>query len=288
MIDEKSEAFLKLLVALGGYCTVAHAEELKLADTPRRARGYLRRLENAGFLRRVTAYPVVYQVTKSTTRHLERDSGARRRHPLTTVQTRLLAVDFYLAARKWPAEFILDHEEKITTFTDNNCPASALPQRGGRPYLREEFLLWLPDGRLGVAIVDQPHVSTLSQMIGLVRRFAPVIRYMGEGTMKLLIATGNQQRYYLCRRLLEHPRLLAAWPSEFEFAVRPHLVLRPTPSVAALLCTACHRQEHPPEAPPDHALDQPIARKWTKHRSPHNPKKQAAEPTISIHCDLID
>lgn len=90
---------------------------------------------------------MVYQVTKSTTRLLKRDSSSRRRHTLATVQARLLAVHFYLEARAWPAEFVLDHEKKIAVFTDlAGCPLSTLPQRGGTPYLREQFVLWLPIG----------------------------------------------------------------------------------------------------------------------------------------------
>ena len=288
MIDEKSEDFLKLLVRLGGYCTVAHAEGLKLGDTGRRARGHLRRLERLGFLRRVAAYPVVYQVTKSATRHLGRDSGVRRSHPLPTVHVRLLAVDFYLAASKWPAEFTLDHEQKIAVFTDNGCPMSALPQRGGRPYLREEFLIWPPDGRLGIALIDQPHIGALSQMLGLVRRFLPVMRYMGEGTMELLMVSGSERRHYLYRRLLRDPRLRAEWPSDFQFALRPYWVLRPTAPVAALLCPACHRSEHPPETAHDHTRrGYPKQRRGTV-QSLVNPKPSITHPLPAIHCNLID
>ena len=71
-------------------------------------------LERLRFLRRVTKYPVVYQVTKATTRLLGQDSSIRRRHTLETVQGRLLGVHFYLEANDWPATFALDHEEKIT------------------------------------------------------------------------------------------------------------------------------------------------------------------------------
>ena len=247
MIEPKHEDFLKLLVCLGGYCTVTQAEELKLADTERRTRGHLRRLERLGFLRRVAAYPLVYQVTKSTTRHLERDSGARRRHSLPTIQTRLLAADFYLSARKWPAEFILDHEQKIAAFRGHECPVSVLPQRGGQPYLREEFVLRLANKRLGIAIMDQPHNGARSQMIGLIRHFAPTLQYLGEASLELLIVTGWERRYYLHRRLLQDPRVLAAWPSEFEFAVRPYCVPRPIQPVTTLLCPACHRPKAQPE-----------------------------------------
>jgi hypothetical protein len=154
-------------------------------------------LELLGFLRRVAEYPAVYQVTKSTTRHLERDSGARRRHPLSTVQARLLAVDFYLAARKWPAKFILDHKHKIAAFVGNGCPVGVPPQRGENPYLREDFVLWLTNGRLGVAMVDQPYLKPLSQMLGLIHRFSPAIPYLGEASLELLIVTGCERRQYL-------------------------------------------------------------------------------------------
>jgi hypothetical protein len=287
MIEPKHEDFLKLLVSLGGYCAVAHAEELKLAETGRRTRGHLRRLEVAGFLRRVAAYPVVYQVTKSTTRHLEHDCGARRRHPLATVQSRLLAVDFYLAARKGPARFIFNHEQKIAAFVDSGCPESVLPQHGGRPYLREDFVLWLSSRRLGIATVDQPSRGVLSQMLGLVRRFAPTVPYLGEGILELLIATGSERRYYRYRRLLEDPRILATWPGDFEFAVRPYRVSRPTQPIAALLCPGCNRPKTQTDTPHDHAPKRSDPSTRPTRLLPLN-QKQPNEPTISIHCDLVE
>ena len=91
LLDKGSQEFLTVLVAIGGYCTVSQAEALKIVKSTR-ARARLRALERLGFLRRVAAYPVVYQVTKSTTRLLQRDSSNRRRHRLATVQARLLLV----------------------------------------------------------------------------------------------------------------------------------------------------------------------------------------------------
>ena len=130
-VDEVSERFLRLLVALGGYCTALQGQEL-IGRSGNQARARLKTLESFGFLRRITKYPVVYQVTKSTTRLLNRDSSGRRRHRVCTVQARLLGVHFYLEARAWPAEFVLDHEKKIAVFTDlAGCPLSVLPQRGG-------------------------------------------------------------------------------------------------------------------------------------------------------------
>ena len=286
VIEDKHELFLSLLVSLGGYCTVQQAEELKLADNEKATRAQLRKLERYGFLRRVAAYPLVYQVTKSTTRHLERDSGARRRHSLPTVQARLLAVDFYLSARKWPGKFILDHEQKIAAFVDHGCPATVLPQHGGQPYLREEFLLWLANRRLGVAVVEQPHRAALSQIVGLVQRFAPTIPYLGEGALELLIVTGSERRYYVYRRLLQHPKVQGEWPGEYEFAVRAYCVPRPIQPVAGLLCPACHRPKIQPETFHDQRQKYlNPGRRTTHYLSPK--QKQSSDPMIPIHCDLI-
>ena len=286
MIEDKHELFLSLLVSLGGYCTVQQAEELKLADNEKATRAQLRKLERYGFLRRVAAYPLVYQVTKSTTRHLERDSGARRRHSLPTVQARLLAVDFYLSARKWPGKFILDHEQKIAAFVDHGCPATVLPQHGGQPYLREEFLLWLANRRLGVAVVEQPHRAALSQIVGLVQRFAPTIPYLGEGALELLIVTGSERRYYVYRRLLQHPKVQGEWPGEYEFAVRAYCVPRPIQTVAGLLCPACHRPKFQPETSHDQRQKLPSPGRRTTHYLSAK-QKQSTDPMIPIHCDLI-
>jgi hypothetical protein len=285
MIEETHENFLRLLVSLGGYCTVTQAEELKLADNNRRTRAHLKRLEVLGFLRRVAAYPVVYQITKSATRHLERDSGARRRHTLSTIQTRLLAVDFYLAARKWPAKFILDHEQKVAAFLNRGCPVEILPQHGGEPYLREEFLLSLSNGRLGIAAIDQPHRAARTQMLGLIGRFTPAIRSMGEAAVELLIVTGWERRYYVYRRILQHPKVQAAWPSEFEFAVRAYCVPRPTQPVAGLVCPTCNRPQFQSETSRDHNQNHPNK---SLGSAPHvlANQKRSTDPMIPIHCDL--
>jgi len=70
-IDEVSHAFLKLLVALGGYCTAQQTKSLLRPGPDTKARARMRTLERPGFLRRVTKYPVVYRTTKATTRLVE-------------------------------------------------------------------------------------------------------------------------------------------------------------------------------------------------------------------------
>jgi hypothetical protein len=262
MVDQCSMEFLTSLVALGGYCTAAQAKQLSIANSGTATRARLRAWERSGFLRKVAAHPVVYRVTKSTTRLLGRDSRARRTHALATVQARLLAVNFYLEARQWPAEFILDHEQKMATFRDAGCPSAALPERGGKPYLWEDFVLWLADGRIGVATVDQPYPSAFSQLRLIIRRFHSLLQYM-PNELQLRIATGNEHRTRLYARLLRHPVLRKISQVKLETAIKPYRVRTPIPTITRLLYPAGNR--------------------WnTRHDTPWAESEEASEPMI---CD---
>lgn len=235
LLDDISVHFLRLLDALGGYCAVSQAKALQIGRSDREIRARLKGLERLGFLRQVTAYPVVYQITKSVTRFVGRDSSSRRRHTLATVQARLLAMTFYLEAREWPAEIVLDHAKKISTFTDAGCPLTTLPHRGGRPYLRENFVLWLPDGRIGVAVVDQPHPSPLSQLRILIRLFLPLLRIL-LGELDLLIVTGDKGRCHIYERLLaRHPAIQKLGLGKYAARIKPFCVRSPVPKITELV-----------------------------------------------------
>jgi hypothetical protein len=145
-----------------------------------------------------------------------------------TVQARLLPVSFYLQARRWPAEFILDHEQKVATFRDADCPSVALPKRGDKPCLWEDFILRLADGRIGVVTVDQPHPSALSQLRQFVRRFQPLLEYM-KNELQLLI--GDQDRTQLYGRLLHRPVLQKNSQVKLETAIKPYCVQTPMPTI---------------------------------------------------------
>jgi hypothetical protein len=133
LLDERADEFLKTVAYLGGYCSAEQAQRLGIGRSPTRVLAHLRDLERASFLRKVARYPVVYQVTKSTTRVLTMDLNARRPHPIETVRNRLLGMSFYLEVRGWPAEFVFDHEQKIALFLEHACPLPVLPQRSGQP-----------------------------------------------------------------------------------------------------------------------------------------------------------
>src|SRR5438552_2524438 len=75
LLDLRSDNFLNTLVQLGGYCTIGQAKRLGLANSDTRAAAHLRILEQNGFLRRVSSYPIVYQTTKSTTDCWEQIGG---------------------------------------------------------------------------------------------------------------------------------------------------------------------------------------------------------------------
>jgi DNA-binding Lrp family transcriptional regulator len=235
LLDDVSVQFLRVLDALGGYCAVAQAKALRIGSSEREIRARLKGLERLGFLRRVTIYPVVYQITKSVTRLLGRDSSSRRRHTLATVRARVLAMTLYLEAREWPAEFEFDDERKITTFIDAGCPLGALPRRGGRPYLREHFVLWLPDGRIGVAMVDQPYPSPLSQLRNLIRQFLPLLRIL-LSELDLLIVTGDKGRCHIYERLLAgHPAIQKLGLGEYVARIKPIWVRSPAPKITELI-----------------------------------------------------
>jgi hypothetical protein len=80
------------------------------------------------------------------------DRRARRRHDADTVLNRLLAVSFYLEACRWPVKFAFEHERKIDMFLLEGCSESAIPHRGGKPYLREHFVFWYEEkDNIGIA-----------------------------------------------------------------------------------------------------------------------------------------
>jgi hypothetical protein len=262
-LDEVSERFLGLLAALGGYCTALQGQEL-IARSDAQARARLKALERLGFLRRITKYPVVFQVTKSTTRLLKRDSSSRRRHTPETVQSRLLAVHFYLEARAWPAEFVIDHDKKVAIFSDlaalAGCPLNVLPHRGGKPYLREHFVLWLPDWRLAIAMVDQPQPGVLLRLKVFIREFLPLLRQFGK-ELDLLIVTADKGRSYAYERLLKrHRAILKLRLGELTKQIKTYAVKPPVPSIAGVTWPTADEHGEPLENEVCHHLSHSDAR----------------------------
>src|SRR5215831_16861656 len=206
-VDERTDEFLTTVAYLGGYCTADQAQRMGLANSPRRVLVRLERLERAGFLRKVVEHPLVYQITKSVTRLVGVDMTARRPRPVETLRWRLLCVNFYLEARTWPAKFVFDNEEKIAAFATIGCPRQVLPQRGGRPYLWEDFVLDPHDGTLCVSWVDRPHSSHFLQALGLVQRFANCRLHAGQ-RLSLVIAVTSEARQRRYARAAEHSKVV--------------------------------------------------------------------------------
>jgi hypothetical protein len=221
LMDEKIGSFLKIVTELGGYCTLEQAKALELANSNTRVLAHLRGLERAGFVRRVADYPVVCQITGATTRLLDRDRRARRVHDAARVLSRLLAVSFYLEARLWPADFAFDHQHKIDTFVYEGCPIDALPQRGGKPYLWEELVLWHDYNRIGVAIMDDQQRSPLSQLKGFARGFSHLVVCLGK-RLRMLIVTGAESRHLIYCRLVHHPAVMKFSPPGFAITIEPY------------------------------------------------------------------
>jgi hypothetical protein len=234
LLDEVSQDFLTRLVHLGGYCTALQAESIGVRESGKRVRARLRILQRLGFLRRVTKYPIVYQVTKSATRLHGPDSSSRRRHTLTTVEARLLGVHFYLEAHSWPAYFVFDHEEKIMTFENAGCPLSVLPQRNGKPYLREHFVLWFRTGRLAVATVDLPQPGVLRRLRLFIRQYLPLLRHLRHN-LDLLVVIADKRRAYSYQRLLRTNRTIQKLVlGSLVENIKPYSVRPPVPSITDL------------------------------------------------------
>lgn len=234
LLDELAEYFLRQLVDLGGYCTALQAEALGIAKTAKRVRGRLRMLERLGFLRRVTKYPAVYQVTKSATRLHGPDSSTRRRHMPATVQARLLGVHFYLEARSWPSTFMFDHDDKIVTVRNAGCPLSVLPQRDGKPYVREHLVFLLPDQRLGVAMVDLLQPGMMSRLRLFIRQYLPLLRRLRDD-VDLLIVTADKRRAFTYQRLLRTNRTIHKLGlGALTERVKPYSVKPPVPTIEAM------------------------------------------------------
>lgn len=231
-VDDGTDRFLTTLARLGGYCAVEQAQGLGLAKSLSQAQAQLNGLDRAGFLRRVAEYPLIYQTTKSALRLVGRDSRARRPHRIQEVRWRLAAVSFYLEAKEWPADFVLQHDNKIAALANIGCSPQLLPQRGGQPYLWEEFVLDAHDGGVTVAIVDRPHWSAFLQLLRFVTRFAPY-RASGSERLTLIVAVGSEarrRRYESAashRKVVEHSKGAAEPASLYE-------VSTPTPHIRTL------------------------------------------------------
>ena len=250
LLDLRSDNFLNTLVQLGGYCTIGQAKRLGLANSDTRAAAHLRILEQNGFLRRASSYPVVYQTTKSATRLLGADRRARRSHSEKTVLNRLLAVDFYLDATQWVAEFVFGHEMKIALLTKQGCPLPTIPERRGRPYLWDEFFLKVGDGSTTIAQIDDQQRGPFAQAKNLAIRFSDVTKFLPKHS-QLYIVTGSDARDRSYEYVLKHPDMQRVHEC-CGIPVRTYLI---EPSVKSLATTD--------------ASTNPIAEQTTAHRHRH-------------------
>jgi hypothetical protein len=252
LLDEVSQDLLTRLVHLGGYCTALQAEGIGVRESGKRVRARLRILQRLGFLRRVTKYPIVYQVTKSAIRLHGPDSSSRRRHTLATVEARLLGVHFYLEATSWPAYFVFDHDEKIMTFQNAGCPLSVLRQRNGKPYLREHFVLWFPSGRITIASIELPQPGIGRRFRRFIREYLPLLRHLRHD-LDLLIVTADKRRAYTYQRLLRtNPTIQKLVLGSLAERIKPYCVRPPVPSITELTWPRAETDNWEPEYEEQH------------------------------------
>jgi len=204
ILDERSRHFLKTVAWLGGYTTPEQAQELRIRDSTTRVHVQLKDLESWRFIKPIATYPAVYQVTKSVTRLLGADLAARRQHTLETIRTRLLTVNFYLEAIRWPVEFVFDHKQKVTKLCQFVGEPALLPYRGNKPYLWQDLVLQRPSGEVVLTMVDHFGRHSYRQLYRHLKRFAPSL---GPDNLRLMIVVSSEHREQLFRRQLNHTRL---------------------------------------------------------------------------------
>lgn len=204
VLDERSQHFLKTVAWLGGYVTPEQAQELGIRNSVTRVHVQLKDLESWRFIKPVSAYPTIYQVTKSVTRLMGADLSARREHTLETIRTRLLTVNFYLEAIPWPVEFVFDHKQKISKLWQVCSEPALLPYRGCKPYLWQDLVLQRPSGEVVLAMVDHFGRHPSRQLYPHLKRFAPVL---GPDDLRLMIVVSSERREKLFRGQLNHTRL---------------------------------------------------------------------------------
>ena len=204
LLDERSRRFVNTVAWLGGYVTPEQAQELGIRNSVPRVHVQLKDLESWGFIKRVATYPAVYQVTKSVTRLIGSDLAARREHPIETIRTRLLTVNFYLEAMRWPVEFVFDHRQKISRLAKLGCETLLLPGRCCKPYLWQDIVFQRPSNDLVIAMVDHFGRNSHRQLYRLLKRFAPSL---GLDKLRLMVVVGSDRREQLFSRHLKHTRL---------------------------------------------------------------------------------
>ena len=176
VLDDRSRRFLTTVAWLGGYVTPEQAQLLGIRNSASRGHVLLKDLEDWGFIKRVGVYPSIYQVTKSVTRLMGTDLSSRRAHVNETIHTRLLTVNFYLEAIRWPVEFVFDHQQKISKLMKLGCEPALFPQRGQcsrRPYLWEDILKRRPSGELVLTKVDHLDRMSSFQINTFLKKIAP-------------------------------------------------------------------------------------------------------------------
>jgi hypothetical protein len=236
ILDERSRHFLLTVTWLGGYVTAEQAQELGIRNSVPRVHVQLKDLESCGFIKRISTYPAVYQVTKSVARLTGADFSARRQHAIETIRTRILTVNFYLDALRWPVEFVFNHRRKLSKFGELGCDSGFLPQRGGKPYLWQDFVLQRRSGRLGVAMVDHFGRSAQRQLYQFLKRFARCLGVLQDKS-RLLVVVGSDARLRVYTRLLDHPklqRIVADSPGGLASVVKLYRVRRSVPVIRLL------------------------------------------------------
>jgi hypothetical protein len=139
---------------------------------------------------------------------------------------------------------VFDHQEKIAVREYIECPLGLLPQRDGKPYLRENFVFWLPDWRVGIAVVDQPGPSEFVRLRVFLRQFLPLLRSCRDEMVDLFVVTPDQRRRFAYQKLLQKSRAIhKLGVGPFLSRVKPYCVQPPVPTIIETIWPSAHNYD---------------------------------------------
>jgi hypothetical protein len=154
-------------------------------------------------------------------------------------------------------EFVFDHQQKVTALMQLGCDSSMLPQRAGKTYLWQDFVLRGPSGDLSVAMIDHYSRNAYKQLHGFLERFAVSLACAAED-MKLLVVVPSDARHRLFSRLLRQPKIQTLLPEMLngsQTAVKVYRVRRAVPVVHSFI-------------PTNHDLREFWTSRWLDRREP--------------------
>ena len=121
------------------------------------------------------------------------------------------------------------------TLRNAECPLPLLPQRNGKPYVREHLVFLLPNKRLGIAMIDLLQPGLMSRLRVFIRQYLPLLRHLRDD-LDLLIVTADKRRAFTYQRLLRTNRTVHKLGlGALTERVKPYSVKQPVATIDAVI-----------------------------------------------------